>query len=374
MELLGWRPHELLGRNKLSLRHPEDLAAGSDLLRPLLDGTLVTETDRILCADGTYRWMNRRYRAILDEHGRATYLIGSWRDAQAEVEASQALEASEREARELAARYAASRDEAEEANRAKSEFLSRMSHELRTPLNAMLGFAQLLELDDLDRATSTTAVDQILKGGRHLLDLINEVLDISRIEAGQLTLSLEASRSRRGVGDPGPGGGTRARAGRDRAGPDSVSHDHVSADRQRPNQVLLNLLSNAVKYNRPGGVVRIRSQDASAGESRSTWRTPGRASRPSSSRGCSSRSTGWARRPPPSRAPGRARAVRALARAMGGRIGVDSVVGAGSVFSLVLPEHPPGPRRAVDGVAPVRSARCAAGACCTSRTTPPTRG
>ena len=80
---------------------------------------------------------------------------------------------------------------AESANQAKSEFLSRMSHELRTPLNAVLGFAQLLELDELDRRRSAKSVDQILKGGRHLLDLINEVLDISRIETGDLALSPE---------------------------------------------------------------------------------------------------------------------------------------------------------------------------------------
>src|SRR5439155_1964843 len=83
-----------------------------------------------------------------------------------------------------------SREEAERANRAKSEFLSRMSHELRTPLNAILGFGQLLEMDHLD-AEQEESVGQILKGGRHLLGLINEVLDISRIETGRIALSME---------------------------------------------------------------------------------------------------------------------------------------------------------------------------------------
>ena len=82
---------------------------------------------------------------------------------------------------------------AEAANRSKSEFLSRMSHELRTPLNAVLGFSQLLELDELD-ADQEKAVGQITKGGRHLLDLINEILDISQIETGKLALSPEAVR------------------------------------------------------------------------------------------------------------------------------------------------------------------------------------
>ena len=80
--------------------------------------------------------------------------------------------------------------EAERASLAKSQFLSRMSHDLRTPLNAILGFAQLLELEKLDDA-GRESVSQILRGGQHLLQLINEVLDIARIEAGHLSLSAE---------------------------------------------------------------------------------------------------------------------------------------------------------------------------------------
>ena len=80
--------------------------------------------------------------------------------------------------------------DADRANRAKSEFLSRMSHDLRTPLNAIIGFAQVLEMEALT-ADQQEGVGQILRGGRHLLDLINEVLDISRIEAGRLSLSPE---------------------------------------------------------------------------------------------------------------------------------------------------------------------------------------
>ncbi len=79
---------------------------------------------------------------------------------------------------------------AEQASRAKSEYLSRMSHELRTPLNAILGFAQLLELDDL-RQEQRDSLRHILSGAQHLLGLINEVLDIAAVEAGRLPLSLE---------------------------------------------------------------------------------------------------------------------------------------------------------------------------------------
>src|SRR5436309_469687 len=91
---------------------------------------------------------------------------------------------------EQAARLAASKEEAERAGRAKSEFLSRMSHELRTPLNAILGFAQLLERQS-PTPTQRARVKHVITAGRHLLALINEVLDISRIEAGRIQLSLE---------------------------------------------------------------------------------------------------------------------------------------------------------------------------------------
>src|ERR1044072_9030841 len=79
---------------------------------------------------------------------------------------------------------------ADRASAAKSEFLSRMSHELRTPMNAILGFGQILQMDELDQG-QTEAVGQIMKAGRHLLALINEVLDISRIECGKMTMSIE---------------------------------------------------------------------------------------------------------------------------------------------------------------------------------------
>ncbi|MGQ0549628.1 MAG: ATP-binding protein [Armatimonadota bacterium] len=155
------------------------------------------------------------------------------------------------------------RHEADRANKAKSEFLSRMSHELRTPLNAILGFAQILEMDSLNPDQRESVAD-ILKGGRHLLDLINEVLDIARIEAGRLAISLEpvavqeivkealdltrplaAQMDIRLDGEP--------------AGPDER---HVTADRQRLKQVLLNLLANGIKYNRRGGMVTLSYQEA----------------------------------------------------------------------------------------------------------------
>lgn len=154
------------------------------------------------------------------------------------------------------------KEEADRANRAKSEFLSRMSHELRTPMNAILGFAQLLEFENLT-PDQHESVSHIIRGGRHLLELINEVLDISRIEAGRLTLSIEpvelSELLRETIDLVRP-----LTADRDlRLNASHVCNCYVLADRQRLKQVLINLVSNAIKYNRIGGSVTILCKERS---------------------------------------------------------------------------------------------------------------
>jgi signal transduction histidine kinase len=147
------------------------------------------------------------------------------------------------------------REEAERASMAKSDFLSRVSHELRTPFNAVLGFAQVLEMEDLT-PDQLESVEQIILAGRHLLALIDEVLDISRIESGTLSLSVEPVELNHLVAETvdlvrGMAATRSIQLGVDR---DAVAGDtYLLADRQRLKQVLLNLLSNAVKYNREGG-------------------------------------------------------------------------------------------------------------------------
>jgi PAS domain S-box-containing protein len=165
-------------------------------------------------------------------------------------------------ARKLAeAALIAARDEAERANRAKSTFLSSMSHELRTPMNAILGFGQLL-LSDPERPLADPQREQlveILRGARHLLELINEVLDLAQVETGRLQVELEpvpvAELLDECVGLLQP---LAAVEGIAVAVVDAAAGGGwISADRTRMKQVLLNLLSNAIKYNRPGGEVRI---------------------------------------------------------------------------------------------------------------------
>ncbi len=149
------------------------------------------------------------------------------------------------------------RAEAERANRAKDKFISRMSHELRTPLNAVLGFGQLLTTSDLDERQHAN-VGHILTAGRHLLDLINEILDISRIETGDLRLLLEPVNVRSVIVDAidlvTPIADPRGIAVCSELPDDDL---WVRADVQRLRQVLLNLLSNAVKYNDEAGHVQV---------------------------------------------------------------------------------------------------------------------
>jgi PAS domain S-box-containing protein len=153
------------------------------------------------------------------------------------------------------------RSRAEQASRAKSDFLSRMSHELRTPLNAVLGFAQLLRFG-ANHPKQIESIDHISKAGEHLLSLINEVLDIARIEAGGMSVQpipiplppflLETAELLRPLAD--------RHYVRIRIHSHETPTPTAFADRQRLKQVLINLLSNAIKYNRPEGDVSVSTQ------------------------------------------------------------------------------------------------------------------
>ena len=163
---------------------------------------------------------------------------------------------------ELARRseLADARKAADQANQAKSDFLSSMSHELRTPMNAVLGFAQMLECDSDLNADQKDSVQEILKGGKHLLELINEVLDLASIESGHVSLSLETIELGSLFKECWSFIQILAEAKHITLHFNVPAGSVVCADRVRLKQVLLNLLSNAVKYNREGGDISVGVQ------------------------------------------------------------------------------------------------------------------
>ena len=192
--------------------------------------------------DKSKLWLCENSRVVRDDSGKVSYYEGTVEDI------------TERKRVE----------EVERASKAKSDFLSRMSHELRTPLNAILGFGQLLERQN-PTPVQKNRVAHILSAGRHLLNLINEILDISRVESGRFQLSLEPVVVDQAVDEAielvRPMAADRSvEIERFALGDGSPS---ILADRQRLKQVLLNVLSNAVKYNRHAGrvVVDLAPQD-----------------------------------------------------------------------------------------------------------------
>lgn len=149
------------------------------------------------------------------------------------------------------------RDAAEQASRAKSAFLSSMSHELRTPLNAVLGFGQILQLNTSLDASGKDSLDEIMKGGQHLLTLVNDVLDLAKIESEQLSISLHTVKLDDLVTDCFAMVEPLALARNIQLSHTSLTGFAVRADAARLKQVLLNLLGNAIKYNREAGKVQV---------------------------------------------------------------------------------------------------------------------
>jgi PAS domain S-box-containing protein len=291
-----------------------------------IEGVSAEGSGAVLDADGEMRWLEIAAHPLERTHTQR-FVVGTYKDVSEHRRIAAALEA------------------AMEADRAKSEFLSRMSHELRTPLNSVLGFAQLLEMSALDDRQRESVI-QILSAGRHLLDLVDDLLDLDRIDRDRLEVDVEPVRVfpvlqeafelvqplavARGIAfDLQRGRATRT---------------HVVADRRRLKQVFLNLFMNAINYNRPSGsvvvacrerddIVVIRVRDEGEGL---TVEEQARLFKPferlgAEKRGIEGTGVGLA-------------LSKRLTEAMGGVIGVESQPGRGSTFWVALRVAP----RAID--------------------------
>ncbi|NVD71939.1 response regulator [Duganella sp. BJB1802] len=271
----------------------------------------------LMGTDNTARKQVEREQALLDQRLREQQL--ALQETNVELEAARAL--------------------AETANRAKSEFLSAMSHELRTPLNAVLGFAQLLASDKPPpSAAQQRSLDQILKGGWYLLQLINEILDLAMIESGKVTMSQESMGLSEVLKDCQALIGPQAEKRGIRLFFAALSEPFfVHADRTRVKQVMINLLSNAIKYNRRGGMVTVACAAGSEGMVRINVTDTGA--------GLSTEQMAQLFQPfnrlgqedGAEEGTGIGLVVtRQLTELMGGAIGVDSEVGVGTTFWIEL--------------------------------------
>ena len=286
----------------------------------------------VLARDGKQTVVSYNATTFYDRDRRLQGMFAAARDVTERKRLDQVLQ-------EKNAELESARSVAERANLAKSEFLSSMSHELRSPLNAILGFAQLLESDSPPPPPAQQeSIAQILQAGWHLLKLINEILDLAKIESGQVPLSeepvslAEVMRECRGMTEP------QAQQRDIRMSfPQFDIPYFVHADRTRVKQVLLNLISNAIKYNIKQGTVEVTCAESAPGRIRVSIRDTGAGLYPEQlthlfqpfnrlgQEGGDEEGTGI----------GLVVAKRLVER-MGGVIGVESTLGTGSVFWFEL--------------------------------------
>jgi PAS domain S-box-containing protein len=261
----GYSAEEIVGQHFSRFYPPADIARGTpqrDLDAAAAEGRYEVEGWRVR-KDGTLFWANVVFTAIRDAAGNARGFAKLTRDLTERRQVEQTL--------------TLAKGAAEKANLAKSEFLSSMSHELRSPLNAILGFAQLMESDATPATPSQkSSIDEILRAGWYLLELINEILDLAQIESGKLSLSPEPTSLAEVM--------LECQA---MIEPQAQQHGirltlplfdvpcFVAADRTRLKQVLINLLSNAVKYNQAGGTVVVDCVGSTADRTRINVRDTG---------------------------------------------------------------------------------------------------
>ena len=267
-QLSGYSLNEIKGQEWISSFLP---VRDQDRIREILQSTVHEKPingniNAIVTRNGEERDIEWYARTMRDANGTVTGVLSIGQDVterkQAEVELDKYRYHLEERVQERTSDMKAARDEAERANAAKSEFLSRMSHELRTPMNAVLGFAQLLELDEDEfNESQRDNINEIIVAGHHLLNLIDEVLDLAKLESGKLEVSVDQVSIDNLLQQCIPLIATQAEA-RHLEIIDHISNNGftVQADYSRLKQVILNLLSNAVKYNCIHGRITLNAE------------------------------------------------------------------------------------------------------------------
>ena len=269
----------------------------------------------------------------------ANVVMTAIRGSGGELRGYATLERDMSERRRVEAELNEAKATAEAANLAKSEFLSNMSHELRTPLNAILGFAQLMESDaPAPTASQKLSIDQILQAGWFLLDLINEILDLSMIESGKMSLSTEPMSlldvlvDCRAMMEP-----LAQKRGITMTFPAFDAPSYVLADRTRVRQILVNLLSNAIKYNRHNGSIVVEFAARQQGRVRLSVTDTGLGLSPKKLAQLFQPFNRLGQESGSEQGTGIGLVVtKRLAEVMQGTIGVESTVGVGTVFWVDL--------------------------------------
>jgi two-component system sensor histidine kinase/response regulator len=334
----------------LAVIPPEDHDRERQIERKMQLGLLIEPLEfRIVRLDGIERWLLRTTEVVRDDDGAPTYLICTYQDVserkRAEIELDQYRHHLEELVDQRTVELSAANNRAEMANRAKSAFLSSMSHEIRTPLNAIIGYSEMM-LEEL-KATSEEQLagdaERILNAGRHLLALINDILDLSKIEAGKMTLFVEDLVIRDLIEDVrSTAQGLVEQNGNtlvidiDSGLPETVRNDAV-----RVRQVLLNLVSNAAKFTKEGVVTISAGTETVQGnrQLRLAVADTGIGMEPNQLERLFNEFT-QVDNAATRRAGGTGLGLsicRHIARMMGGGIEVTSVVGQGSTFTMLVP-------------------------------------